>query len=116
MPHAPAQTVPELLTIDIEHPSASTAVCTVRGEIDLATETTFRTGLERAAGAAPMLVVDLGGVDYIGSIAATIIIDVLLRLSESQALKLVTGRSSAKVFEILGLGKVLDCFPNRWSI
>ncbi|MHA6793017.1 STAS domain-containing protein [Pseudonocardia bannensis] len=116
MPDPPDQPVPEPLTIDLEHPSTSTIVCTVRGDIDLATETTFRAGLERTVGTAPTIVVDLGEVTFIGSIAIAIIIDVLQRLSDFQTLKVVTGRSSATVFDMIGLNETADCFPDRSTI
>ncbi|NMH96154.1 STAS domain-containing protein [Pseudonocardia acidicola] len=112
----PAQHPLEPLSVDLERPSTSTAVCSVRGEIDLATEAAFRAGLERTAGAAPVVVVDLTEVTFIGSIAAAIIYAVLRELSDHQVVKLVTGRSGAKLFAMLGLDQVVDCFAYPWSI
>lgn len=67
-------------------------------------------------GAAPIVVVDLSEVALIGSIAAAIIIDVLRELAEHQAVTLVTGRSSAKLFAMPGLSQIVDCFPGRSTV
>ncbi|NMH91680.1 STAS domain-containing protein [Pseudonocardia bannensis] len=116
MPNAPDQTGPGSFAIDLERPSPSTLVCTVRGEIDIATATAFRTGLERTVGTARTIVIDLGEVTFIGSIAVAIILDVLPALSDVQALKVVTRRSTAKVFEMLALTQIIDFFPDRSTI
>jgi anti-anti-sigma factor len=93
--------------------NAAAVVVRVAGEIDLASEEDFATALGQAlSGHAPVILVDLSGVTFLGSAALHVLLEAN-RDAEMQkrALRVVHGGSfAARVLDVAGLDQVLAVF------
>lgn len=102
----------DLFSWDVAEDAAAVVV-RVAGEIDLASEEDFATALGTAlAGQAPLILVDLSEVTFLGSAALHVLLEAN-RDAEKQrrALRVAHGGSfAARVLEVTGLDQVLAVF------
>ncbi|MBN6040656.1 STAS domain-containing protein [Amycolatopsis sp. 195334CR] len=103
------------LTIQAEHTDQANTVV-VSGEVDLATKTQFDTELTAALEPpAPVLVVDLSGVDFLSSCGLQVLLELAERAERRACdLRIVcAGRPVRRPIEIVGLDRTLRLFGSR---
>ncbi|NMI00518.1 hypothetical protein [Pseudonocardia acidicola] len=79
----------------------------------------FRSGVKRSVGAAPIVVLDLDEVTFRGSIATATIIEAIRTLMDHQALKLITGQTTAQVVDVMDgssrrIGQLVSQHGSPW--
>jgi anti-sigma B factor antagonist len=94
-----------------------TYVVTARGELDVFTAPALRLDLQRLAenSAVAVLVIDLFAVTFLDSSGLGALVGALRRLRErGGSLRIVRPQTpAARIFELTGLGEVLDLYPTR---
>lgn len=102
------------LGITTEDVAAGVVCCAVSGEVDLATGPRLRHALTGLLDERPChLVIDLSGVDFLGSIGLTILLEVNTRQQAAGrclAFVVADNRMARRPLEATGLTKVLDVY------
>ena len=103
------------LAVPVERPRAGVVVVRPDGAVDLLTAPQFRLALEEQV-AAPTrtLVIDLDGIDFMGSHGVAVLLDTHIRAAELGVHLMVAGgrRTVVRVLELTGLDMVLDRRPS----
>lgn len=104
----------QVLTVAVEHEDHST-VLVVTGELDMQTTPKLGNALGQALRERPvLLVVDLSGVDFLGSAGLTALLDAQHSAGEHTRLRLVANsRITLRPIQITGLDQRLSVYPSR---
>jgi anti-anti-sigma factor len=105
-PGAPA------ITVTLSYPQSDTTVCTVTGEVDLATTPVLGEILDEAIrdDVRPHLVVDLSAIDYLGSAGLQALLVALKQQGRKGHLAIVTNENqrALRPFQVTSLDEVFD--------
>jgi anti-sigma B factor antagonist len=104
----------QLLTVTVEHEDQST-VLVVTGELDMQTTPRLGDALGQALRDRPgLLVVDLSGVEFLGSAGLTALLDAHDSAGQHTTLRLVaSSRITLRPIQITGLDQRLAVYPSR---
>ncbi|MGH4023519.1 MAG: STAS domain-containing protein [Pseudonocardiaceae bacterium] len=112
---APSSVSPGI-TVTLSYPQADTVVCTVTGEVDLATTPVLGDMLDEAIrdDVRPHLVVDLTTIDYLGSAGLQALLDALKKQGRQGHLAIVTNENqrASRPFQVTALDEVFDLYDN----
>ncbi|WP_460723556.1 STAS domain-containing protein [Nocardia heshunensis] len=100
--------IPPLLTVS-QSRVGETIVVSATGEIDINSAGQLREALEAAVPTAPRLIIDLSGVDFIGSVGLTTLL-VATDTADSQQVRVVASPQVRRPIEMTGLDNVLALF------
>jgi len=104
------------ITVTLSYPRVDTVVCTVTGEVDLATTPVLGDMLDGAIrdDVRPHLVVDLTAIDYLGSAGLQALLDALKKQGRQGHLAIVTNENqrALRPFQVTALDKVFDLYDN----
>lgn len=112
---APSATSPGI-TVTLSHPQVDTVVCTVTGEVDLATTPVLGDMLDEAIrdDVRPHLVIDLTTIDYLGSAGLQALLVALKKQGRQGHLAIVTNENqrASRPFQVTALDEVFDLYDN----
>lgn len=100
--------IPPLLTVS-QNRVGETVVVSAIGEIDINSAPQLRAALEAAAPSATTLIIDLSGVEFIGSVGLTTLL-VATNTIDPQQVRVVASPQVRRPIEMTGLDKVLALF------
>jgi anti-sigma B factor antagonist len=106
------------LAITVSCPRVGTVVCTLVGEVDLATESLLREQLQQAITTGPRhLIVDLSDVSFLSVAAVETLLDTW-RASQDRCEMVLVGTSHrvTLVLDVLERGNLIPCFPRYDSV
>jgi anti-sigma B factor antagonist len=88
---------------------------TLSGEVDMQTEGQFRQAVAAAVDAAPpVLVVDMDGLEFVGSSGLAVLVEARGRLHEHTELRVVASRrATRRPLQLTGLDRALALFDSR---
>jgi anti-anti-sigma factor len=107
------QDLPEVIRIEIEFHPGQVAVAHVSGDVDMATASQFREGVDQRLATGERFVLDLDGVSFMGSLGFSVLVEAH-RESERRKIPwaIVAGRSPIKrPLQITGLEQILPIYP-----
>jgi anti-sigma B factor antagonist len=106
------------LAITVSCPRVGTVVCTLVGEVDLATETLLREHLQQAIMPGPRrLIVDLLGVSFLSVGGVGVLLDTWRAAQDRCEMVLVAAsHRAALVLDVLEQGNLMPCFPRYGSV
>ena len=112
---APSSASPGI-TVTLSYPQVDTVVCTVTGEVDLATTPVLGDMLDEAIrnDVRSHLVVDLTRIDYLGSAGLQALLDALKKQGHQGHLAIVTdaNQRASRPFQVTALDEVFDLHEN----
>ncbi|MGW4245975.1 STAS domain-containing protein [Nocardia sp. NPDC004722] len=100
--------IPPLLTVSRSQ-VGETVVVSATGEIDINSAGQLREVLEAAAPSAPTLIIDLSGVEFIGSVGLTTLL-VATTAVDPRQIRVVASPQVRRPIEVTGLDDVLSLF------
>lgn len=101
------------IKVELSYPEPDVTVCTVTGEVDLATTPALCGMLDRAIrDVRAHLVIDLTMIDYLGSAGLQALLDVLKRQRRQGHLAIVTdaNQRASRPFQVTALDEVFDLY------
>lgn len=101
------------ITVTLSYPEPDVTLCTVTGEVDLATTPVLCGKLDRAIrNVRAHLVIDLTGIDYLGSAGLQALLDVLKRQRRQGHLAIVTDENlrASRPFRVTALDEVFALY------
>lgn len=106
--------VPSGMSVRLED-LGSVAVLSVVGEIDLLTAPTLEESIKEARDQGPeLLVVDLSGVEFLGSVGLSVLIGATERVGVSGRLRLVAaGDTVLRPMELTGIAELFSIYATR---
>jgi len=108
--------MPETMTLSVRHDHiADVPVLRLSGDIDLATRDTAAAAIAvRQRGRPPVLVLDLGGVDFVGACGLSLLVRARHRAEDDGGVLLVVGcgRSVLRGLEVTGLLGVVQPYTS----
>ncbi|TVT51520.1 STAS domain-containing protein [Amycolatopsis rhizosphaerae] len=109
------QAQPGSLGLAIDRPEPEVIVLTVSGELDMLTAPRLAASLEELLAAAPRtLVVDLGGVTFLGSAGLAVLVTAHELAPGREVLRIAAGnRQIRRAFTMTGLDNLLALYESR---